>query len=58
MGDLPDERPKQLTPPSFAREVKLIILHKGGIGIVKRFVYLNHKHTKVLGMDICFIVLC
>ena len=23
MGDLPDERPKQLTPPSFGRDVKL-----------------------------------
>ena len=23
MGDLPDERPKQITPPSFGRDVKL-----------------------------------
>ena len=36
-----------------------ILLHKGWIDIAKRFVYLNnHKHTRVLDMDICFTVLC
>ena len=35
-----------------------MLLHEGWIGIVKCFIYLNHKYTRVLGMDICFVVLC
>ena len=31
---------------------------KGKLILLSVFAYLNHKHTKVLGMDICFTVLC